>query len=57
LQLAAFDVSCYALSATHDFAFHNPDGSCGIPFDTHEPDDSYANASDGSDNPADKSYW
>lgn len=56
LQLAAFDVSCSALFATHDFAFHIPDGSFGIPFDTHGPDDSYATSFDGSDKPADKCY-
>jgi hypothetical protein len=56
LKIAAFDVSCSALTATRDYVFHIPDGSFGIPFDTHGPDDSFANASGDSDNPDDKSY-
>jgi len=56
LKIAAFDVSCSALAATHDYVFHSLDGSFGIPFDTHGPDDYFANASGDSDNPADKRY-
>jgi len=56
LHLVAFDVSCSALTVTHDYVFHIPDGSFGIAFDTHGQDDSYATSFDDSDNPADKSY-
>lgn len=56
LDPVPFDVFCYALTVTHDCAFHNQDDSHGILSGIDEPDDSHATASDDSDTAADRIY-